>query len=547
MTPAASTSTRTAPLDHTRTGARLSTPTARSVALAALSLGTLADALFRDGFGGPAFALWIALLAASLVSLHREDGGRLPREVAVWLTVAVALAASLIWRNSPALIFLDIVGALGCLSLAAMRLRNPRAGIFAERVSEVVTAAIRLAFDTAMGWIPGTVRAVFARESSPAWSGRAKPIIRAVLLTLVVFLAFGALLRSADPIFASFASLPDVDVENLAQHGFIIAVFTVIAGGWARSALLPPPRDGYHVPELGFSLAPLDIVMILATLDVLFVAFVGAQLGWLFGGEAFLRARTGLTAAEYARRGVFQVLWVVVLVVPIVIATRGAARAEPRLARRHTLLAVPMLALLGVMIVSALARLRLYVGYYGLTIDRFYAAVVMAWLFVTLVWLYLTVLRDWVRPFAAGTVAAGMVALFSLNAIDPDAIVARVNVARTSRDASRSLDLEHLATLRGGAVPYAVREIARAAADPARLSDSTSANDLCTAARVVLDRYGSTRGNYYASRADLDASWRFWNADDVRAMAAVRDEFRTLLAARHSACAAQRTRPAVAR
>jgi hypothetical protein len=127
-------------------------------------------------------------------------------------------------------------------------------------------------------------------------------------------------------------------------------------------------------------------------------------------------------------------------------ATRAALRASLALARRHTMLSVPVIGLLGAIIVSAVLRMRLYVHYYGMTTERFYPLVVMIWLAAVLVWLSLTVLRGWGRPFVAGTVASALATLAALNVADPDLIVARINLNRAANvvdTAATPLDLKH--------------------------------------------------------------------------------------------------------
>ena len=159
------------------------------------------------------------------------------------------------------------------------------------------------------------------------------------------------------------------------------------------------------------TLGALDLTTALGTLTVLFGAYVLTQLGWFFGGERFLRATTGLTAAQYARQGFFQMVWVVALVVPLLLATRAAARAGPALARRHTLLSLPIVALLGAIIVSAALRMRLYVHYYGLTTERLYTLVFMGWLALVLALLAATVLRGRGRAFVGGSVVSALLLL----------------------------------------------------------------------------------------------------------------------------------------
>ena len=50
--------------------------------------------------------------------------------------------------------------------------------------------------------------------------------------------------------------------------------------------------------------------MPLGVLDALFLAFVAVQATVLFGGHAHVLETEGLTYAEYARQGFWQLLWV---------------------------------------------------------------------------------------------------------------------------------------------------------------------------------------------------------------------------------------------
>jgi hypothetical protein len=274
------------------------------------------------------------------------------------------------------------------------------------------------------------------------------------------------------------------------------------------------------------------------TLNVLFALFVLSQLGWFFGGETFLRERTGLTAATYAREGFFQMAWVVALVVPVLLITRAALEPGRALARRHTALALPVIALLFAIIVSAFLRMRLYVHYYGLTTERLYPLVFMAWLGFVLAWLAVTVLQDRGRPFVAGALISAGAVLALLHVALPDTIVARVNIARAQQNAGGTgfdLDLAHLATLSGEAAELATR----ATLAPSRLGAGTPAryeeeSRRCTAARVLLARWGSA--SRAASRSDATTSWRTWNAGDRFALHVVSANAPALRDVMHASC-----------
>jgi hypothetical protein len=114
-------------------------------------------------------------------------------------------------------------------------------------------------------------------------------------------------------------------------------------------------------------------------------------------------------------------------------------------------LAVTLAALVCLVMVSAVGRMRQYVGMYGLTEDRLYATAFMLWLGGVLVWFVATELGDRRERFATGGVAAGFLLLAALNVMNPDAVIARVNLARV--ESAVALDAEYLARLSTDAIP----------------------------------------------------------------------------------------------
>jgi len=448
----------------------LSPAVARTILTTAMLLGAAADALMHDGPGGVGLSLWIAMLAVNAAALFSRAGRSPSRQAMLWLAAGFDVAGNI---------------AFGVLPLA-----------FREAVSKV------------------TGKDAFTRL---------RGFIRPTLIALAALVVFGALLRDADPIFASWISIP-FDVGTIISHLVVAGFFAWIVAGWARGSLAENVTPRRSTATLGIQLGAADITAALGTLVVLFAAFIASQIGWLFGGESFLRARTGLTAAAYARQGFFQMIWVVTLVVPILVATRVALAPEDGrgLARRHTLLSLPVVVLLGAIIGSAMLRMKMYVHYYGLTTDRFYPAVFMLWLATVIVWLTITVLRDWGRPFVGGAVISGMAFLFGLNLVDPDAIVAGVNVSRAERSAPGTgpgLDLQHLASLNGRGAAVAIDAVVHAdVANPTGAMPNPAVVRRCVAARMLVDRWGPQSGaRRYAER---QGAWRYWNHDNALAFRA---------------------------
>lgn len=75
----------------------------------------------------------------------------------------------------------------------------------------------------------------------------------------------------------------------------------------------------------------------------------------------------------------------------------------------------------------------------------------MAWLAFVLLWFALTVLRGRRDRFAFGALVAGFAVAFLLNVFSPDALVARVNIARL--EANARFDAYYLTLLSADAAP----------------------------------------------------------------------------------------------
>ena len=527
---------------------RADAPPATTLLWQAGLLGVSADALLRQGPVGPALVAFVAVLAMATCSLTWSARRTVPRETVGWLGAALLFATLTAWRNAEALQVLDPLTTIGALGMAALALRSPALALWAPRLRDTIWGTGALVLNVIRGVLPLALRELFRAEEEPSWKGRTRSFARASIIVAVVALVFGSLLRSADPIFARLVSLPDLDFATLASHVLVAAFFAWTAGGWAYGALFAHPATTRAPDRSPITLGLLEVTTALGTLNVLFGVFVLTQLGWFFGGERFLQATTGLTAAEYARQGFFQMVLVVVLVVPLLLATRAAMAPDRALARRHTVLALPIVALLATIIVSAALRMRLYVHYYGLSTDRFTTLVFMGWLVFVLAWLAATVLRDRGRPFVAGSVLSALAVLAVLHVASPDRIVARVNVARAEEapsDPRARLDVAYLSSLSAEAVdlataatlaPSAPVAAAPVAAPPVSGTSEPVADEArCIAASRLLRRWGPA--SRAVERAAADGAWRTWNAGEAHALRVVGANAGALLRVKHAACA----------
>lgn len=431
--------------------------TPRRILIEGLSLGVLADVALRGAPGGLGWTIWVIALACAAVNVARYDGLVANREQRGWLAVAVACAIAFSWRDAEELRVANVLGTLVALALFAMSAVGlPAPSILAARLRDVVLAGIYTIRDLGVGTPMLVARdadllALPAVRAGASWSA-----LRALLLTAPLVVVFTVLLSRADPVFASLFHLPALDVSRILPHVVLSAAFAWWSAGWLRGAVLGlTPRPALPA-RLPISLGLTEVTTSLGAVIALFAVFVSLQLRWLFGGADLVLATTGLTVAEYARRGFFELVAVAALVLPLILGTRAVIE-DARVVRRHRRLSLVLLGLLAAIIASALLRMQLYVGYFGLTTDRLYATAMMGWIAIVSVALGLTVLRGRARPFAAITVLSGFATLGALNVGNPELMIARVNLARTPD--ARGVDYEYLTRLSGDAAPAVVRAL----------------------------------------------------------------------------------------
>ena len=290
------------------------------------------------------------------------------------------------------------------------------------------------------------------------------------------------------------------------------ASFASAAGARAASAV---KADSAPSAPSGFSLGIVEIGIALGLLDLLFFSFVMVQLRYFFGGAALVEATTGLTYAEYARRGFFELVWVAALALPLLLAAHWILQRKnnPAHERVFRVLAGAMLALLVVIMLSAVGRMRLYQSEYGLTELRLYTTAFMGWLAAVFVWFALTVLRGQRERFALGALVAGFLIIGALHAINPDALIVRTNAAH-ARQSGQAFDAGYVSGLSADAVPALLEEL------PA-LSPQLSPQQRCAVAASVLARWSPSAAN---------DDWRSWSWSRAAARRITQEQAATLSA-----------------
>ena len=458
--------------------------------LAAAQLGLLADLLLRGTPWGVNLALCVLVLAVSALVAPEPDRAGPAEQRLLWCAVGAALAVA--WRDAPLLVVADSMAAGGLLVLALMHARGLRLG------RAPVRAYLRTATRAVVGLVAEPFGAVTAPspDPSPAFGRRARAVVVGVTLALPISAVFGVLLAAADPLFERAMRAAFMwNAQTVASHTVVTAVFAWLALG-VLVGLVPRPALPASAETHSMALGLVELGIPLGALAALFAVFIGFQVPYFFGGASTVLATAALGYADYARRGFFELVTVTALVVPVLVSAGSVLdRSDPRAVRGFRILACALLGLVSLIAGSALYRLWLYYGAYGLTSDRLYAAAVMGWVGLVLGWFALTVVRGRPGPFVAGALVSGLGVLACLNLVNPDGLVARVNLARGR--AGAELDVTYLGRLSADAVPALAAGLA----------------DLPLEARCELTRALEARW-----RRDDPADWRTWNVARSRAV-----------------------------
>ena len=438
----------------------------------ALAGGILVDIVVPGNAPGVNAPLVIAALLAAAFVVAGRDGLRRMDPVDAWLAPsAVALAGMAAVRTDAWLVGADLwfamllaFGAIGTLAGGRItrgvvpRVLELAVGLVAATIGGAITVVRALAARRPPGHAdPGAAVGV-AGEGGTAGTGGAAgtvttrpgrlerlhqliPVLRGLLVAVPIVAVFALLFASADAVFARFAGdlldwQLDVDLEDAIERSVIVASVAwvwagllVFGGGFlptlvsSDAAPGPPPA-----PAAGrqVRLGSVEAATILIVVDLLFVVFVILQVAYLFGGRDTL-ATAGLTYAEYARRGFFELVAVALLAVALVVTLDLSVGRRSRVRVGASLV---LLALTAIVLVSAFTRLRLYQDAYGWTELRFVVAVAISWLAAALAivaGLLLTRRTAWTLH-ALGILL--LVTLGAVNVVGPQAFVAERNLER---------------------------------------------------------------------------------------------------------------------
>jgi hypothetical protein len=455
--------------------------------------GVCFDLAVRSGTAALGAAATVWALVATLVAVRRAAN----RWGVGCFAAAAALAAWLVLRASPWLVLPDLVAITFLLTVGA--LLGDEGSPFDLRWSTLGIRALRLL--PRLVWIPGWMLGPAIALGGQVTASRRSDVIaivRGVAIAVPIVVVLGVLLGSADPVFASFFNVGGFsDPGDAILHVGLVAAGALLPGIAAGGLSIAYP----DAPARRVGLGSREALVVMSVIDVLFALFALAQVVAALGGGAAALRSAGVTYADYARSGFFQLLWVAGLTWLVAVVARGALPAGPGAQRRALIASIEVaIGLVLLIVYVAHSRLQLYEDAYGFTMLRLYSHVFSGLVAAAFVVLGVSVAGvGSARAWLFGSVAAlTLAALVGLNAANPESVVVGLNVQRAQR--TGDLDAGYLGSLSDDAVPTMLAEapglgaanrealVAAICATPAPAPTGWAASNVAT--RLALEARG---------------------------------------------------------
>ena len=409
----------------------------------------LCNSLFYGGLNlGFALFFWASLLCTAAYLLVR---GAKPTVYSLVLLVSSLVITGSFARSDDGVVkFFLLCAALFCTHLglcllAGQNRRDPKGFL-------CVLDMPRTVFMLGLGYLAPAFRGLkLAIREGGAAGKKFSSVALGLLLSVPLLAILIPLLIRADAAFDSLLQkLPDWDLAELVVSilfGALLACYLYCRG----TALHHAPKSEPDT-KIRKGMNPLTVNTVLIAVGIVYLVYLISQLAYFSGGFSGILPEE-YTMAEYARRGFFEMGWLCAINLGIIALGIGLTTGNSRspLLTRLLCLFVGIVTLF--LVVSASAKMFMYIDAYGLTRLRVLTEAIMIWLglstLVVCLWLFLPKIA-----YMKIVLVFALVIGAALGWADVDTVVARYNVNAYLSGDLQTVDVGYLACLGDGTTPY---------------------------------------------------------------------------------------------
>ena len=432
----------------------------RTCLAAVLGAGALVEFLFCGGAGVGFTILFLTLLAAYYIACGFPKSDlrhRIEHTALVVLTVALALCYTLFANET-----LRILNFLALMFLMGLVFLQGTVGKSIHWDRPLFHAELWLGYFVrpficlAKPWKDlRELRSSRKKdEEVSAKSAAQKKTLVQVLVTVLaaipLLFILISILSSSDPVFRDvfkplidwLSSLQISEVIGKIILFLFLMPFTASAVWSYRDSVMVTSSTGVTTSAKVPLIPSVSAITVLAMVNAVYLLYAGVQFAYLFGAFGG-NLPDGLTPAEYARQGFFELAFISCINVVLLLLSIRMTLRNGKSGTVIRCLATSLLALSSVQLVSAMLRMRLYVRAFGYTQLRYF---VSAFMILIAVYFIFLLVREFVSafPLFRCMIFAGAAALVILNYTVPDAQIARYNIEHYLSGDLKTLDIDYI-------------------------------------------------------------------------------------------------------
>lgn len=323
------------------------------------------------------------------------------------------------------------------------------------------------------------------------------------------------LLMSSDEAFDNMLGRISGDTVGELVLSTILGLFAFLLI-FSRLFALPKTEKREKAPSDFRGMASVTLCVALGMISLVYVLYLVSQLAYFFDAFSGLLP-DGFSVAEYARRGFFEMCTVCAINLALIFL----ASLLSRKAKGKTPLAIRLFSLFFcifslVLISTALSKMFLYIGSFGMTHKRILTSVFMLFLAVMFLAVGLRLFVPKVPYMKIGLITASLLLIATCYA-NVDSMIAEYNVTAYQNHKLDSIDMDTLAELDGdSAVPWLLELLE----DEEKAVRQEAKEQLLD---IFVDHYGVeylwTGGQFTHTYRYKSTDWRAYNITSAKAHA----------------------------
>jgi len=444
----------------------------------ALTLGILTDFLFYQKSMGISFFVFNSIAIIFVLILAKRFAKKISVIQYLILISVLLFSAGVFLRASSFLTFFNIIGSLYLLFFFLTLFLNKNISDF--RFSKYLICPLSFflkSFPSASKFIRKYKNAI--PENNKVGSKEIRGVIKGVIIAIPFLIIFILLLSSADQVFQAYANKfikIDLDFKLIFRALKVLFVSYLFLGIFSKiaksekseeikgsSQRLEPTSDvelknAENKIKENRSSNFIESSTVLVLIELLFLFFIIIQFFYLFGGKDYVWGiEEYITYSEYAKKGFYELICVSIISFLLIFVIDEKGKRETLKEKRiFKILGAILVLEISIIIYSAFTRMSVYVDGYGLTFSRFLVFAFLLWIFfVFLSFLYKMLLEKRREVFFLSVFCLSIIFWVGVNAINPDAFIARKNIARLAQ--GEELDPFYLSRLSVDAIPETVK------------------------------------------------------------------------------------------